>query len=60
MMGKKHPLCRFLSRFSGRLLKNRGIKEKRRRLVATAIYANFEISEKYFLFTYYTLLDFLP
>jgi hypothetical protein len=35
-------------------------KEKRRRLVTTAIYAIIEIFEKIFLFTYYTLLDFLP
>jgi len=44
MMGKKATLCRFLSRFSGRLLKKFSTKEKRRRLAATAIYANFDIS----------------
>ena len=48
MTGKRGPLCRLLSRFSGRLLRNYSIKEKRRRLAVTAIYANNEISEKYF------------
>ncbi len=60
MTGKKGPLCRFLSRLSSRLLRNYSTKEKRRRLVTTAIYAIIEIFEKIFLFTYYTLLDFLP